>query len=443
MEGERAERGPPSDADRRGGLVPPDIDLVHDRPDAGRSVRAEVALDRADRSLAVASLPSVVGVEQVDETGEVSLPNGLLCPRDDLLYGLRVRDDEALDEHGQAHGQGQRQEGGTAGGTHGGAPTAPRGLGRIASMSEESQRFCELGEEHLRRDEPEEALVWYDRAVREDPDSSEAWGGRGKACYHLGQLERADRSFRKALKVLSPRVKDRSPRRGWWGDEAGRDYLRLVHWRALCRFWMGLYDEAARMFRRILKLAPSDPLEVRFLLGETYFRMGDLDRAIEEFERAGDDPEAIVNLGLARFYQGDFVRSVNAFRRGIFENVHLACRLADLDPPATVPTYRGTHPKELDGDDAALDYTDRCGDLWFGRPLLQRWIRAIYEHPTVQKDLGAHLEQVQALASRPLEPGDRARLEGANAQLRSAERLTKTDGRVAADVMRLVFRPPA
>jgi len=309
-------------------------------------------------------------------------------------------------------------------------------------MSEESQRFCDLGEEHLRREEPEEALQWYERAIREDPQNPDAWSGRGKACYHLGQLERADRYFRRAQRYVEPALHERPRNRGWWSDDAGRAFLRLLHWRALCRFWMGLYEDAARLFRRVLKLAPSDPREVRFLLGETLFRMGELDRAVVEFERAGDDPDACFNLGLTWFYKGDFARSVNAFRRGIFENVYLAARLADVETPAMVPTYRGTHPKELDTEDAAYEYTDRCGDLWMGRPLLRNWLRGIFEHPIVQADLARHLEQLRTLVSESLPAGEAARIEGANAALRNPARLVATDAAIATDVMRAVFRLP-
>lgn len=309
-------------------------------------------------------------------------------------------------------------------------------------MTDDSQRYCELGEKHLLRDEPEEALAWYEKATREDPENPVAWTGRGKASYHLGQLERADRYFRRALRYHKPRMTGRLAHRGWWSDDASKDYLRLLHWRALCRFWMGSYEDAARLFKRILKLVPSDPLEVRFLLGETWFRMGELDRAVREFSAAGDDPDAIYNLGLTLFYKGEFTRSVNAFRRGILENVFLACKLADLDPPPDVPSYRGTHPRELDSEVAAEEYVDRCGDLWIGRPLLQRWIRAIYVHPIVQKDLTLHLEQVGTLAAGRLAAHEVGGVEGANAVLRDPVRLTETDAEVTRDVMRQVFRLP-
>ncbi len=309
-------------------------------------------------------------------------------------------------------------------------------------MSEESQKFCNLGEEHLRREEPEEALQWYERAPREDPQSPDAWTGRAKACYHLGHLERADRYFRRAQRYVEPGVRDRPRRRGWWSDESGRSFLRLLHWRALCRFWMGLYEDAARLFRRILKLAPSDPLEVRFLLGETYFRMGDLDRAVVEFERADGDPDACYNLGLTWFYKGEFAHSVNAFRRGLFENLYLAARLADLESPPNLPSCRGTHPKELDNEDAAFEYTDRCGDLWLGRPLLRNWLRGIVEHSIVSEDLRRHVEHLRELTVPGLQAGESARIEGANAALRNPDRLARTDDVIAADVMRKVFRVP-
>jgi tetratricopeptide (TPR) repeat protein len=309
-------------------------------------------------------------------------------------------------------------------------------------MGDESRRFCELGAEHLDRGEPEEALQWYDRAIEEDPENPDAWSGRGKACYDLGQLERADRCFRRALKYIEKALEGRPRAKGWWTDDVAQRYLRTLHWRGLCRFWLGVYEDAARIFRKILKLAPSDPLDVRFLLGETYFRMGDLDRAIGEFERGGDDPDAFFNMGLAWFYKGDFVRSVGAFRRGFFENVHLAARLADGPLPENVPSYRGTHPKGLDSEDAARDYTERCGDLWMGRPLLRRWLAGIYEHPRVRAELETHVDLLRSLQDESLSPGERARREGADAALRDPTRLTQTDTTIARDVMRTVFAPP-
>jgi hypothetical protein len=245
---------------------------------------------------------------------------------------------------------------------------------------------------------------------------------------------------------------------------------------------------------------------VRFLVGETYLRMGRIERAVQELEYAEDDPDALYNLGLARFYQGDFPGSVNAFRRALFANLHLPSMLAETPidhgderdedkpkgtkgdksdsktearadeaprpkaessssssskkrrarddderdddeddqgkPRLEVPTDPGTHPKGLDSEGAAHDYVDRCGDFWFGRPVLQRWLKDIAEHPTVADDVRRHLRHLRALNADDVKAGDRARIEGENTALRSAARLATADRKIAGEVLARVFVLP-
>ncbi len=281
----------------------------------------------------------------------------------------------------------------------------------------------------------------FDRALELEPQSAQAWCGRGKASYDMGRLERADRDFRRAVRFSRQHLDALGGRPRWWADHDTRPYLRAIHGRGLCRFWLGVYDDAARLFRRLLRLAPTDPLDVRFLLGETYFRMGELDRAIRSWQLVGDDPDALYNLGLAYFYRGEFTRSVNAFRRAIFENLFLVARLTDSDLFSDVPTYRGTHYKGLDHEDAALDYLDRCGDMWRGRPLLGRWLRAVYEHPIVRSDVRRHIEHLRTLVEPDLHPGRRAQVEGENTALRDANRLAQTDRTIATELCDRLFRP--
>lgn len=357
-------------------------------------------------------------------------------------------------------------------------------------MESDARRLCDLGKEFLERGEPEEALRCYERAIDADPHDSEAWCGRGKAAYDLGRLDRADRDFRRALRLAKHDLEAEDERRAgaggrgrtaarrWWADPRTRPYLRALHGHGLCRFWLGSYEDAARIFRRLLRLAPTDPLDVGFLVGETYLRMGRIERAVRELSRLDDDPDALYNLGLARFYAGDFAGSVGAFRRGIFANLYLPDLLteqpareeeadgredarpgverdaaggrtgegapgAEGDGAPEHPTDAGASTKGLDGKDAARDYVDRCGDLWFGRPVLQRWLEGVRRHPLVEADLVRHREQVAALGNRGLSAGERARLEGENTSLRSAERLSASDRAVAADVLAKVFSLPS
>lgn len=322
-------------------------------------------------------------------------------------------------------------------------------------MDSEASKFCDLGRQFLDRGEPEEALRCYERAIDVDPDNSEAWWGRGKAAYDLGRLERADRDYLRAMRLarrnlqLSGGGGDFRSKR-WWSDPTTRPYLRALHGHGLCQFWLGRYDESVRVFRRLLKLAPTDPLDVRFLVGESYLRMGRIERAIRELEACDDDTDALFNLGLARFFLGDFVASVNAFRRGFFANLHLPPMLCERPPEKDAPggggeselDRVGLDSKGLDNESAANDYVDRCGDFWMGRPVVQRWLDGILHHPAVDADLRRHVQHVKALAADRLSAGERARLEGENTTLRSAARLAATDRQVAADVLAQVFALP-
>lgn len=324
-------------------------------------------------------------------------------------------------------------------------------------MDSEARKFCDLGKECLEDGKPEEAFNWYERAIDVDPESSDAWCGRGKASYDMGRLERADRDFRRAIRFAKRTLPpERNGTRRWWSDPATRPYLRAVHGHGLCLFWLGAYEDAAKVFRRLLKLAPIDPLDVKFLVGETYLRLGRIERAIRELEPIEDDPDALYNLGLAKFYAGDFPGSVSAFRRGFFANLHLPPILCEK-PSVTagdddeeggrkkreeLPSDQGTHPKGLDGEGAAHDYVDRCGDFWFGRPVVQRWLDGIRSHPLVTLEIEKHLHHLRQLQSKDLAAGARAQIEGENTTLRSLERIASTDRGIAADVLAKVFALP-
>jgi hypothetical protein len=184
--------------------------------------------------------------------------------------------------------------------------------------------------------------------------------------------------------------------------------------------------------------------------------MGRIERAVRELARVEDDPDALYNLGLAQLYAGDFASSVNAFRRAFFANLYfpaLVCEKPqddslpksddDGDESREHPTDAGTHPKGLDSEGAARDYVDRCGDLWFGRPVIQRFLEAVRRHPLVEADVARHLAHLKVLQDETLSAGDRARTEGENTTLRSADRLAATDRKIAADVLAQVFALPA
>jgi hypothetical protein len=53
-----------------------------------------------------------------------------------------------------------------------------------------------------------------------------------------------------------------------WGHVNNRPFLRCMHGYGLCLWRLGRFEEAGRVFDRILWLSPSDELGVRFLIGD-------------------------------------------------------------------------------------------------------------------------------------------------------------------------------
>ena len=275
---------------------------------------------------------------------------------------------------------------------------------------------------------------------RRNPDSVEALCGRGQAAYDLGRLQRADRDFRKAVQLARTRWEAASAASTDMAS-ASSEYVRALHGWGMVLFWTRKYDRAQRVLERVLQLTPTDPNDVRFLIGECSLRGSDIDRAVAIWQGAPDDPDALYNLGLAYFYRGEFVRSVSALRQAIFGNLFTVARLVDSEVLSDVPSTAGTHCRtDLQCEHAAGHYMDRCGDLWKGRPILVRWLRGIYEHPLVRADVETHIAHMRILADPDLTPGERARLEGENTVLRSEARLASTDSDVARDLCVALFR---
>ena len=66
-----------------------------------------------------------------------------------------------------------------------------------------------------------------------------------------------------------------------WGHIDNRPFLRCMHGFGLCRWRLGRFEEAERVFERMLWLNPSDNQGVRFLLNDVHARTPCEDREVE------------------------------------------------------------------------------------------------------------------------------------------------------------------
>ena len=66
-----------------------------------------------------------------------------------------------------------------------------------------------------------------------------------------------------------------------WGLIDNRPFLRCMHGYGLCLWRLGRFDEAGRIFQRMLWLNPSDNQGVRFLIGDVQAKTAWEDREVQ------------------------------------------------------------------------------------------------------------------------------------------------------------------
>ncbi len=113
------------------------------------------------------------------------------------------------------------------------------------------------------------ALAAARAALRRYPDNPQLRARHGDALYKLERLKDAEKAYRAALRM------DGGLFQAWYG----------LAW---TQFSRGAYASAAESFQRALAADPKDR-DARFYLAKCHFYLGEVDAAIDEFQKLADD----------------------------------------------------------------------------------------------------------------------------------------------------------
>lgn len=248
--------------------------------------------------------------------------------------------------------------------------TRRRSESTMAPEISADDRFDEAME-HWWRGEHRAAVTGFRRVLQADPRHADAHNRLGIAAMEANEVGAAENHFRAAIEGAARQIEIHQGFLGW-GSRENRPYLRahasLAQVFRLTRRWA----DAAKIHEQLLRWNPNDNQGVRFLLGEEYYRMGLVDRAIGAYERAGDsDPAICFGAGLALL---DVGREGTAlwWARGVGRNGYVVPMLLG-EPWERVP---GRHPNDLAEPEWAARYLEGCGDLWLRRP---EWLDRLAE----------------------------------------------------------------
>jgi tetratricopeptide (TPR) repeat protein len=243
----------------------------------------------------------------------------------------------------------------------------------------------------------------YRKLLKQYPNHADAHNHLGIYAYDRGRIKEAEGHFEAAM-AHGARYVVREEGLVPWAVLENRPFLRARYNLALVRHRQRRYSDEADLLEQLLRLNPNDNQGARFLLGEAYFRIGQIERAAEANRAALEEPGCCYGLALSLFVTDREPAAGLALVRAMAANRYVVPMLLG-EPWERIDASHGSNTHEPEW---AADYVQRQGDLWRGASgsleLLQRWWSAA----PVRRWLG----QIEALMLElnGLEPGERRSL---------------------------------
>jgi tetratricopeptide (TPR) repeat protein len=240
--------------------------------------------------------------------------------------------------------------------------------------------LLEQGLAALARDQFETAKHHFEEGVEEFPDDLEFLNHLGLSCWEEGAYRDAAHWYGRAMEVGLGELEARAGNRC---ESPPGGYLRAMEGRALSLKRLGHTDDAASIFDALASMAPAEYAGCHYLAGEIHHERGELDRAIEAYERAPEEPAVLYNAALAEFELSRLESAATHLIRAFEANPRVATLLLETTPRESLSGCGGyvgsaTYAEEVVESSASLwretegarTFLDRC----FHHPLVSEYL---------------------------------------------------------------------
>ena len=145
--------------------------------------------------------------------------------------------------------------------------------------------------------------------------------------------------------------------------------------KALCLDRLRDYDGALPLFESLADMNSVEYSGCRYLAGEIRHTLGELEAAVQDYQRVPTEPAVLYNLALANFQLGRHEAAATTMIRAFVGNPAIAELLLDRAPSGHVAV-----PGYLASEDYAFEFTQACAHLWASDDAL-RFLERCFDHP--------------------------------------------------------------
>ncbi|KAL0676963.1 hypothetical protein Bca4012_004944 [Brassica carinata] len=164
---------------------------------------------------------------------------------------------------------------------------------RIAILNALGAYYCYLGKTETKHKEKEDYFIlatqYYNKASRINMCEPTTWVGKGQLLLAKGEIDNAYQAFTIGLGTS--------------------DDVPALLGQASVEFHRGRFSESLQLYKRVLQLHPGCPAAVRLGIGLCRYKLGQLDKARQAFDRVlqldPDNVEALVALGIMDLQAND------------------------------------------------------------------------------------------------------------------------------------------
>ena len=254
--------------------------------------------------------------------------------------------------------------------------------GMTGSVREQAEDALDQGLDLLEQGQEGEAGRYFFKSIEIDPTYADGYNHLGNIACRKADWRQAEGLYQKAFELAQPEVKG-IPKGGFWGLVESRPYMRALHGLGLTAWKQGRLEESMGVFKQMLELNPRDNQGVRYLMGPIYHQMGNLDKAVDWYVLYLDDPHNLYNYGLALVQQNRLEAAARTLITGIFGNPYIPPMLLKNK----LPESDWWHGSNLAEPQYAEDYVRGYHIWWEKEKSALRFLRAIWDHPGVQRTL--------------------------------------------------------